>query len=205
MGYGVSTCATCDGAFFKDEDMLVVGGGDAAMEEAHFLTKFANKVYIAHRRDSFRAEKYWIDRILKKVESGDISILWNTEVSQINGTPDEGISTIDLIHHTDGNPSSRKTEPGFENSTLNVGALFIAIGHIPNTDYLRPTAVELDPEGYLLTRGGSGSGKTHTAVPGIFGAGDVVDSHYQQAITAGSMGVQAALDAGAYLDDLFDR
>ncbi|MFL2520817.1 MAG: NAD(P)/FAD-dependent oxidoreductase [Halobacteriales archaeon] len=205
MGYGVSTCATCDGAFFKDEDMLVVGGGDAAMEEAHFLTKFANKVYIAHRRDSFRAEKYWIDRIMKKVESGNISILWNTEVSQINGTPDEGISTIDLIHHADGNPSSRKNEPGFENSTLNVGALFIAIGHIPNTDYLRPTSVELDSEGYLLTQGGSGSGKTHTAVPGIFGAGDVVDSHYQQAITAGSMGVQAALDAGAYLDDLLDR
>ncbi len=205
MGFGVSTCATCDGAFFKGEDILVVGGGDAAMEEAHFLTKFANKVYIVHRRDSFRAEKYWIDRIMKKVDSGDIVILWNTEVSQINGTPAEGISTVDLICHPDGIPSGKKDEAGFDKSTLNVGAVFIAIGHIPNTDYLHSTSVEIDPEGYLLTNEGSSSRKTHTAVPGIFGAGDVVDSHYQQAITAGSMGVQAALDAGAYLDDLFDR
>ncbi len=205
MGYGVSTCATCDGAFFKGEDMLVVGGGDAAMEEAYFLTKFANKVYIAHRRDSFRAEKYWVERIMKKVESGDISILWNTEISQINGSPEEGISTVDLISHPDGNPSLKQDNPDLETSKIDVGALFIAIGHIPNTDYLSATSVELDTEGYLLTNDNLHSGKTKTAVPGIFGAGDVVDSHYQQAITAGAMGVQAALDAGAYLDDLFDR
>ena len=205
MGYGVSTCATCDGAFFKGEEMVVVGGGDAAMEEAYFLTKFAKKVYIVHRRDAFRAEKYWTERIDKKVVSGEIHILWNTEVERIHGDHSNGISTVDLISHPLGSPSSKLSDPDLEKTELSVGAVFIAAGHIPNTNFLHNSSVNLDEDGYLLTHGGSGGGQTKTAIPGVFGAGDVVDSHYQQAITAGSMGVQAALDAGSYLDDLFDN
>lgn len=205
MGYGVSTCATCDGAFFRGEEMLVIGGGDAAMEESHFLTRFAKKVYLAHRRDKFRAEDYWVDRIMEKVDAGEIEILWNTEATEIHGTPEDGVESVSLIRHPDGHPkekleSDRADE--VEEFELAVGAAFLAIGHTPNTDYLKPTAVTLDPEGYIITEGGRGSGQTKTDAPGIFGAGDVVDFHYQQAITAGGMGVEAALDADGYLEDL---
>ena len=202
MGYGVSTCATCDGAFFRDEDMLVVGGGDAAMEEAHFLTRFANTVYIAHRRDAFRAEDYWIEKIMEKVDAGEVEILWNTELTEIHGTPEDGIEGVSLITHPEGHPSERPDDPETEAEELAVGAVFMAIGHTPNTEYLADTAVELDETGYIRTQGGRGGGQTRTAVPGIFGAGDVVDFHYQQAVTAGGMGVEAALDADDYLEDL---
>lgn len=202
MGYGVSTCATCDGAFFRGEDMLVIGGGDAAMEEAHFLTKFAETVYIAHRRDEFRAEDYWIDRIQDKVEGGVIELLFNTEGTEIHGSPEEGVDYVDLIRHPEGHPKEKQDDPDTESLTLEVGAVFLAIGHTPNTAYLEQTDVELDDEGYLLTEGGRGPGQTRTAVSGIFGAGDVVDFYYQQAATAAGMGVEAALDADNYLEDL---
>lgn len=205
MGYGVSTCATCDGAFFRGEDMLVVGGGDAAMEESHFLTRFAEKVYIAHRRDEFRAEDYWVDRIMEKVDDGEIEILWNTEATEIHGTPEDGVQSVSLVRHPDGQPKDKLgTEQAdeVEEFDLAVGAAFLAIGHTPNTDYLSGTGVTLDAEGYIITEGGRGAGQTKTDVAGIFGAGDVVDYHYQQAITAGGMGVEAALDADDYLDDL---
>ncbi len=202
MGYGVSTCATCDGAFFKDEEMLVIGGGDAAMEEAHFLTKFASKVYIAHRRDEFRAEDYWVDRIMDKVDAGAIEILWNTEVTEIHGSPEDGIEAATLVSHPEGHPSEKPDDPATETVEFPVGAVFLAIGHTPNTSYLEDTDVALDEEGYIVTQGGRGAGQTKTGVPGVFGAGDVVDFHYQQAITAGGMGVEAALDADDYLDDL---
>jgi thioredoxin reductase (NADPH) len=202
MGYGVSTCATCDGAFFRGEDMLVVGGGDAAMEEATFLTKFADTVYIAHRREEFRAEDYWIDRVNQKVEDGDIEIMRNTELLEVHGTPEEGVDHVTLARNETGYPKENLEDPGTETFDMDVGAVFLAIGHTPNTGYLEGTGVEMDDAGYLLTEGGRGGGQTCTDVEGIFGAGDVVDFHYQQAATAGGMGVKAALDADAYLEDV---
>ncbi|WP_247009390.1 NAD(P)/FAD-dependent oxidoreductase [Halorientalis litorea] len=201
MGFGVSTCATCDGAFFRGEDMLVIGGGDAAMEEANFLTKFADTVYIAHRREEFRAEDYWVDRIEEKVESGDVEIMRNTEAVDIHGSEADGVDYVDLVRHPEGHPTDKLDDPDTERFEFDVGAVFLAIGHTPNTDYLTDTGVEMDDDGYLVTEGGRGSGQTRTAVDGIFGAGDVVDFHYQQAITAGGMGSKAALDADDYLED----
>lgn len=206
MGYGLSTCATCDGAFFRGEDMLVVGGGDAAMEEANFLTKFADTVYIAHRRDEFRAEDVWIDRIMEKVEAGEVEVLWNTEVTELHGTPEEGIDHVSLVEHPEGHPKEKLDDPEtaeeVEAYDFDVGAVFFAIGHTPNTDYLEGTGVETDDEGYLITEGGRGANQTATGVEGLFGAGDVVDFHYQQAVTAAGMGCQAALDADEYLTEL---
>ncbi|ELY52799.1 FAD-dependent oxidoreductase [Natronorubrum bangense] len=202
MGYGLSTCATCDGAFFRDEDMLVVGGGDAAMEEATFLTKFADTVYIAHRREEFRAEDYWIDRVHEKVEDGEIEIMKNTEVTELHGTREDGIDHVTLVRNDKGHPTDRLDDPETEEFEFDVGAVFFAIGHTPNTDYLEGTGVVTDDEGYLETTGGDGGGQTETHVPGIFGAGDVVDFHYQQAVTAAGMGSKAALDADEYLENL---
>ena len=200
MGYGVSTCATCDGAFFRDEDMLVVGGGDAAMEEAHFLTKFADTVYIAHRREEFRAEDYWIDRVQKKVDAGEIEIMRNTELLEIHGSPEEGVDHVTLARNDEGYPSEKLDDDGTETFDFDVGAVFMAIGHTPNTGYLDGTGVELDETGYIVAEGGKGGGQTATDVPGIFGAGDVVDYHYQQAVTAAGMGCKAAIDADEYLE-----
>ncbi|WP_254769313.1 glutaredoxin 3 [Salinilacihabitans rarus] len=202
MGYGVSTCATCDGAFFRDEDMLVVGGGDAAMEEATFLTKFADTVYIAHRREEFRAEDYWIDRVHEKVEDGEIEIMKNTELVEIHGSKEAGVDHVTLVRNEKGHPTDRLDDPETEEFDFDVGAVFLAIGHTPNTDYLEGTGVETDAEGYLSTQGGTGGGQTETDVPGIFGAGDVVDYHYQQAVTAAGMGCQAAIDADGYLESV---
>jgi len=202
MGYGVSTCATCDGAFFRDEDMLVVGGGDAAMEEATFLTKFADTVYIAHRREEFRAEDYWIDRVEEKVESGDIEIMRNTELLEIHGSPEDGVDHVTLARNDDGYPSEKLDDPATEQFDFDVGAVFLAIGHTPNTDYLEATGVELDDAGYIQTKGGVGADETATGVEGLYGAGDVVDYHYQQAVTAAGMGCKAAIDADEYLEGL---
>jgi thioredoxin-disulfide reductase len=205
MGYGVSTCATCDGAFFRDEEMLVVGGGDAAMEEASFLTKFASTVHLVHRREEFRAEDYWVERLEEQVEAGDIEVMRNTELTEIHGSPEDGIEDVSLVHHPEGNPTEKLDDPDTEQFDFDVGAVFLAIGHTPNTEYLRETGVEMDAAGYIHTEGGAGGGQTHTAVPGIFGAGDVVDHHYQQAVTAGGMGCKAALDADTYLETLDDE
>jgi len=202
MGYGVSTCATCDGAFFRGEDMLVVGGGDAAMEEAHFLTKFADTVYIAHRREEFRAEDYWIDKVQKKVESGEIEIMRNTELLELHGSQEDGVDHVTLARNDEGYPSEKLDDPETETFEFDVGAVFMAIGHTPNTDYLEGTDVELDETGYIVAEGGKGGGQTATDVEGIFGAGDVVDYHYQQAVTAAGMGCKAAMDADEYLEDL---
>jgi thioredoxin reductase (NADPH) len=202
MGYGLSTCATCDGAFFRDEKILVVGGGDAAMEEANFLTKFASTVYLVHRREEFRAEDYWIDRVMEKVDEGEIEIMRNTEVTELHGSQEEGVDHVTLVSHPEGHPTDKLDDPDTEEFDFDVGAVFYAIGHTPNAGYLEGTGVELDDDGYLKTQGGTGGNQTATDVPGIFGAGDVVDYHYQQAATAGGMGVKAALDADDYLEDL---
>jgi len=200
MGYGISTCATCDGAFFRDEDMLVVGGGDAAMEEASFLTKFADTVYVVHRRDEFRAEDYWVERVDEHVENDDIEVLRNTELLEVEGSAEDGVDQVVLAEHPEGHPTDKLDHGETETFEFDVGAVFLAIGHTPNTDYLEGTGVELDDEGYIRTTGGDGGDQTATDVEGIFGAGDVVDFHYQQAITAGGMGCKAAIDADQYLE-----
>lgn len=199
LGYGVSTCATCDGAFFKDEEMAVVGGGDAACEEAVFLTKFASKVHLLHRRENFRAEEYWVDEVKEHVESGDIEIHRNTEVTDVIGSKEDGVSHIKTVYHADGHPKEklRQDEYDVTEDTLDVGAMFIAIGHVPNTQFLDNTAVELDAEGYILLEDGEASTETHHK--GIFAAGDVYDKKYQQAATAVGSGVKAAMDVDEYL------
>ncbi|MFC7129831.1 NAD(P)/FAD-dependent oxidoreductase [Haloferax chudinovii] len=202
MGYGLSTCATCDGAFFRDEKIMVIGGGDAAVEEANFLTKFASTVYLVHRREEFRAEDYWVDRLTEKVDEGEIELMLNTEATELHGTPEEGVDHVTLVRNPEGHPSDKLDDPETEEFDFDVGAVFYAIGHTPNADYLEGTGVQRDDDGYIVAKGGSGGGQTATDVPGIFAAGDVVDYHYQQAATAGGMGVKAALDADDYLEEL---
>ncbi|ELZ91447.1 thioredoxin reductase [Haloferax mucosum ATCC BAA-1512] len=202
MGYGLSTCATCDGAFFRGEKIMVIGGGDAAVEEANFLTKFASTVYLVHRREEFRAEDYWVDRLMEKVDEGEIELMRNTEATELHGSPEAGVDHVTLVHNPDGHPTDKLDDPETETFDFDVGAVFYAIGHTPNADYLEGTGVQRDDDGYIIAKGGSGGGQTATDVPGIFAAGDVVDYHYQQAATAGGMGVKAALDADDYLEEL---
>ena len=180
QGHGVSACATCDGFFFKEKEVIVVGGGDSAMEEALFLTKFATKVYIVHRRDSFRASKIMQDRAL---DNDKIEVLWNKEVTQIHGS--ESVESVSLSDTKDGSSSE-----------LNIDGVFMAIGHTPNVDFL-DGLVELDEKGYVKT---GFTTETSTSVPGVFAAGDVADSIYRQAVTAAGTGCQAAIDAERWLD-----
>ncbi|MFB6165955.1 MAG: NAD(P)/FAD-dependent oxidoreductase, partial [Haloarculaceae archaeon] len=147
-----------------------------------------------------RAEDYWIDRVQEKVEAGDIEIMRNTEATEIHGTPEDGVDHVDLVRNPAGHPTDKPDDPDTETFELDVGAVFLAIGHTPNTDFLEGTGVEMDEDGYLRTAGGRGGGQTETDVEGIFGAGDVVDYYYQQAITAGGMGSKAAIDADEYLE-----
>ena len=180
QGHGVSACATCDGFFFKEKEVIVVGGGDSAMEEALFLTKFATKVYIVHRRDSFRASKIMQDRAL---DNDKIEVLWNKEVTQIHGS--ESVESVSLADTKDGSSSE-----------VNIDGVFMAIGHTPNVDFL-DGLVELDEKGYVKT---GFTTETSTSVPGVFAAGDVADSIYRQAVTAAGTGCQAAIDAERWLD-----
>ncbi len=182
-GHGVSWCATCDGFFFRDQDIAVVGGGDSAMEEATFLTKFARKVYVIHRREELRASKVMQERAFANEK---IEFVWNTEVVDVLG--DEKASGLRL----------RDTVTGDER-TLDVTGLFIAIGHDPRSE-LVVGQVALDPSGYVLVDHPS----TRTDVPGVFAAGDLVDHIYRQAVTAAGTGCQAALDAERYLTELAD-
>ena len=180
QGHGVSACATCDGFFFKEKEVIVVGGGDSAMEEALFLTKFATKVYIVHRRDSFRASKIMQDRVLG---NDKIEVLWNKEVTEIHGS--ESVESVSLSDTKDGSSSE-----------VNIDGVFMAIGHTPNVDFL-DGLVELDEKGYVKT---GITTETSTSVPGVFAAGDVADSIYRQAVTAAGTGCQAAIDAERWLD-----
>jgi thioredoxin reductase (NADPH) len=178
-GYGVSACATCDGFFFRDRPIAIVGGGDSAMEEAIFLTKFASKVTILHRRDEFRASKIMAQRA---IDHPKIEVLWNTTIEEVLGD--------DLV--TGLRVKNVLTE---EESVLPVEGFFLAIGHDPNTKIFQDQ-LDLDTSGYISTEGGS----TRTSVEGVFAAGDVVDHYYQQAVTAAGMGCQAAIDVEHWLD-----
>jgi thioredoxin reductase (NADPH) len=179
-GGGVSACAVCDGAlpFFRDKVLAVVGGGDSAMEEATYLTKFAREVVIVHRRDEFRASRVMADRALTNPR---IRVEWNTQVSEVLG--DDFITGLQL----------RDRITGAERE-LEVGGLFVAIGHTPNTDFLKGQ-LDLHPHGYIKVLGG----RTCSSVPGVFAAGDVIDDYYRQAITSAGTGCMAALEAERWL------
>lgn len=177
---GVSACATCDGAFFKNVEVAVVGGGDTAMEEANFLTRFASKVYIIHRKDSFRASKIMADRALANPK---IEVIWNSEVSEVLGDM-KGMNALKIKNLKTG-----------EESTKALQGLFLAIGHKPNTDLFKDI-LTLDETGYIKTRPGS----SYTNIEGVFAAGDVQDHIYRQAITAAGTGCMAAIDAERWLE-----
>lgn len=179
-GNGVSACATCDGFFFRDKSIVVVGGGDTAMEEALFLTKFASKVTLVHRREEFRASKIMQDRVLAHAK---IDVMWNTEVKEIHGSKETGVESVTLF--------SNKTGETMEFPTQGV---FIAIGHQPNTELFKGI-LDMDEVGYLITEGRT----MKTNVPGVFACGDAQDSYYRQAVTAAGTGCMAAIDAERFL------
>lgn len=178
-GHGVSSCATCDGFFFKDKDIVVVGGGDSAMEEATFLTKFAKSVQVVHRKDVLRASKIMQERALANKK---ISFVWNTEVVEVLG---EQTVTGVRVKNTQTN----------EESEISCQGVFVAIGHEPNTELFKGV-IDVDEKGYILTRE-----HTMTNIPGVFAAGDVVDHRYRQAVTAAGMGCMAAIDVERWLTE----
>ncbi len=200
MGYGLSTCATCDGAFHRGDDVLVVGGGDSAMEEALFLAKFADSVTVVHRREELRASEIMADRAR---EHEDIEFRWNTGLLALEGSQADGVTGATLVSHPESYPVE-KHEAGDDviREEVDVSGVFYAIGHEPNTDYLRETPVELDDDGYVQTApAGDAAMTTETAVDGVFAAGDVMDRKYQQAVTAAGTGSMAALDVEAWLEE----
>jgi thioredoxin reductase (NADPH) len=181
MGRGVSACATCDGFFYKDKKVLMVGGGDSAMEEATFLTKFASEVWIVHRRDELRASKIMQQRAF---DNPKIHFHWNSTISEIHGTVESGVTGVTL-QDTTNNETREEACDG----------VFMAIGHIPNTSLFEEN-MELDKKKYIVTKNGS----TATEHPGVFACGDVQDSYYRQAITAAGTGCMAAIDAERFLE-----
>ena len=182
MGRGVSACATCDGFFYKDKKVLIVGGGDSAMEEATFLTKFASEVWIVHRRDELRASKIMQQRAF---DNPKIHFHWNSTILEIHGTVESGVSGVTLLDTTN-NESREEACDG----------VFMAIGHVPNTS-LFEDEMELDKKKYIVTENGS----TATKRPGVFACGDVQDSYYRQAVTAAGTGCMAAIDAERFLEE----
>nr|WP_298125992.1 thioredoxin-disulfide reductase [uncultured Pseudoxanthomonas sp.] len=185
-GRGVSACATCDGFFYRDQDVAVIGGGNTAVEEALYLSNIARKVYLVHRRDTLRAEKIMQDKLFAKIQAGKIEPVWHHTVDEVLGN-DAGVTGIRVKSMQDG--STRD---------IDVHGFFVAIGHTPNTGLFEG---QLDmSNGYLKIRSGIEGNATATTIPGVFAAGDVTDQHYRQAITSAGFGCMAALDAERFLD-----
>lgn len=187
-GRGVSACATCDGFFYKEQDVAVVGGGNTAIEEALYLANIAKSVTLIHRRDTFRAEKIMIDKLMERAQEGKIILKLNCTVDEILGD-ENGVNAVRVI---DNNQLSE---------IIAVNGVFIAIGHHPNTDIFKGQ-LDMDQTGYLITKGGNDGNVGATNIPGVFAAGDVKDHIYRQAITSAASGCQAALDADIYLSGL---
>jgi len=185
-GRGVSACATCDGFFYKDRDVAVVGGGNTAVEEALYLSNIASKVYLVHRRDTLRAEKIMQDKLQAKIQAGKIEPVWHHVVDEVLGD-DAGVTGL-RVKSTQDNAMRE----------LPIHGLFIAIGHTPNTSLFEGQLTMNN--GYLDIRSGLNGGATETSVPGVFAAGDVADQHYRQAVTSAGFGCMAALDAEKFLD-----
>ena len=185
-GRGVSACATCDGFFYKDQDVAVIGGGNTAVEEALYLSNIARKVYLVHRRDTLRAEKIMQDKLMAKVQAGKIEPVWHHVVDEVLGD-EAGVTGMRVKSTQDG--STRD---------LPIHGFFVAIGHTPNTSLFEGQLAMHN--GYLEIRSGLAGGATETSVPGVFAAGDVADQHYRQAITSAGFGCMAALDAEKFLD-----
>lgn len=189
LGQGVSACATCDGFFYRNRNVAVVGGGNTAIEEALYLANIAKQVTLIHRRDKFRAEKIMVDKLMQKVAEGKIVLKLNSQVDEILGD-DSGVTGVRIL-----NKESNQTE------NIDIFGIFIAIGHKPNTEIFKGQ-LNLDDSGYIITQGGRNGNATQTSVVGVFAAGDVQDSNYQQACTSAASGCMAALDAEKYLDNL---
>ena len=188
MGKGVSACATCDGFFYKGQDVAVIGGGNTAVEEALYLSNIARQVTLVHRRDKFRSEKILIDKLMERVKNGNVKLELNCILDEVLGD-NSGVTGMRIENTRD-------------NSTkdLELHGVFIAIGHKPNTDIFQEQ-LEMK-NGYIITQGGNEGNATATSIPGVFAAGDVQDHIYRQAVTSASTGCMAALDAEKYLDDL---
>lgn len=189
LGKGVSACATCDGFFFRNQEVAVIGGGNTAVEEALYLANICRKVYVVHRRDTLRAEKILIDRLMAQVKAGKVEVVWNHVVDEILGDG-MGVSGIRLKHAQTGVLQE-----------IALAGCFIAIGHTPNTA-LFEGQIEME-NGYIVTQGGRHGNATSTSVPGVFAAGDVQDHVYRQAVTSAGSGCMAALDAERYLLGVF--
>ena len=187
LGKGVSACATCDGFFYRDQEVVVVGGGNTAVEEALYLSNIASKVTLIHRRDKLRAEAILVDRIKQKEKDGKVEFVWNHTLDEVLGDNDKVQSV--RVKHVESN----------EMTEIKCSGAFIAIGHKPNTDIFRGS-LDMDDTGYLNIKGGSSGNATQCSIEGVFAAGDVSDSIYRQAITSAGAGCMAALDAEKYLD-----
>ena len=188
MGKGVSACATCDGFFYKNKDVAVVGGGNTAVEEALFLSNIAKSVTLIHRRDSLRSEKILIDNLMEKAQNGNVNIIWDTTLEEVLGD-DMGVNALRV--------KNVKTN---EESQIDVMGVFIAIGHTPNTGIFDG---QLDMEnGYIKVKSGLTGNATQTSIEGVYAAGDVADHVYKQAVTSAGTGCMAALDAEKFLDNL---
>ncbi|HCL3907098.1 thioredoxin-disulfide reductase [Pseudomonas aeruginosa] len=187
MGKGVSACATCDGFFYRNQVVCVVGGGNTAVEEALYLANIAKEVHLIHRRDKLRSEKILQDKLFDKAENGNVRLHWNTTLDEVLGDA-SGVTGVRLKSTIDGSTSE-----------LSLAGVFIAIGHKPNTDLFQGQLEMRD--GYLRIHGGSEGNATQTSIEGVFAAGDVADHVYRQAITSAGAGCMAALDAEKYLDD----
>ena len=186
MGKGVSACATCDGFFYRNQDVAVIGGGNTAVEEALYLANIARHVTVVHRRDKFRCEKILADKLLEKEKEGKVTIVWNHTLNEVLGDQ-TGVTGMRIQSTQDDNTQD-----------IALTGVFVAIGHKPNTD-LFVNQLEMD-NGYLVTQGGRNGNATATSIPGVFAAGDVQDHIYRQAVTSAASGCQAALDAERYLD-----